>query len=247
MTGSRLARRRGRVRVQEVRLFWRVRAADHSARKVGHCQLKGTGSRSNLAESGLAREAIEPRLLDLLLKKQERRTLGIYIPKTAAEVADGAYRLFKRHGIDARINNVRRMGGGASKEQFLFDEESLRITAILDWELSHIGDFHEDLAYSFDPLFGMRTPSGQHRVGSMFTTDHRVECYQTMTGRRIDATILHWVRVLTSYKLITMNHTSSIVAARDGTNHQNALLAYLSACTAGMSDTLCKRLSEVMQ
>ena len=382
------------------------------------------------AESGLARDAIEPRLLDLLLKKQVRRKLGIYIPKTAEEIANGVLRLFKLHGIDARISNVRRMGGGASKEQFLFDadgavgpeflrcvlrmdpregiietcrrreaqallavaervpvppllcvdgdgetmgqpvmvtgfvggvtkpssgssgpsglgtifgprisaaltpqfiqslvavhathigeaglddfalprlgttdaamwqvnywtkvreldgtaahplltlaetwlydhlpvcsapvllhgdyrmgnflfdEESLRITAILDWELSHIGDFHEDLAYSFDPLFGMRTPAGEHLVGSMFTTDHLVECYQTMTGRSIDAAVLHWYRVLTSYKLIIMNHTSSIIAARDGTNHQNALLAYLSACTAGMSDTLCKLLAEVME
>lgn len=41
-----------------------------------------------------------------------------------------------------------------------------------------------------------------------------------------------------------MNHTSSIIAARDGTNHQNALLAYLASCTAGMSDTLCKTAPE---
>ena len=370
-------------------------------------------------------EAIEPRLLELLLQKQERRKLGPYRPKTAAEIATGLERLFHLRGVEARAVNVRRMGGGASKEQFvfelvgaefppgycgvlrmdpregiietcrrreaqilravagrvpvppmlwvdgdgeamgqplmitgfvpgvtkpssgsggpsglganlgdrigraltpqfigymaevhktdlansglddyaiprpgttdaalwqvnywtkvreldttdcsplltlaetwlydhlpvceepvllhgdhrlgnfLFDEDSLQITAILDWELSHVGDFHEDLAYSFDPLFGSRDRDGTFLVGSMFTTDYLVEHYQEISGRTVNADTLHWYRVLTSYKLITMNHTSSILAARDGTNHQNALLAYLASCTAGMSDTLCNLL-----
>lgn len=125
---------------------------------------------------------------------------------------------------------------------FLFDEASLRITAILDWELSHIGDFHEDIAYSFEPLFGSTGPDGRLMTGSMIATDDLVAEYETRSKRTVDPRTLHWYRVLTSYKLITMNHTSSIIAARDGTNHQNALLAYLAGCTAGMSDTLCRLL-----
>lgn len=31
---------------------------------------------------------------------------------------------------------------------YLFDEESGDVTCILDWELSHIGDYHEDLAWT---------------------------------------------------------------------------------------------------
>jgi aminoglycoside phosphotransferase (APT) family kinase protein len=122
---------------------------------------------------------------------------------------------------------------------FLFDEDTLRITAMLDWELSHIGDFHEDLAYSFEPLFGKRDSAGRLLVGTMLTTDQLLERYQAASGRKVDPEILLWYRVLTSYKLIAMNHTSSICAARDGTNHQNALLGYLAACTAGLSETLC--------
>jgi aminoglycoside phosphotransferase (APT) family kinase protein len=126
---------------------------------------------------------------------------------------------------------------------FLFDEESLEITAILDWELAHIGDFHEDLAYDFEPLFGSRSKDGTFLVGSMFTTDFMIETYQEATGRIVDPRTLHWYKVLTSYKLITMNHTSSIIAARDGTNHQNALLAFLAAVTAELSSTMCDLLS----
>ncbi len=122
---------------------------------------------------------------------------------------------------------------------FLFDEDTLRITAILDWELAHIGDFHEDLAYSLEPLFGIRSAEGELIIGSMFTTGELLERYQAVTGRTVDPQVLNWYRVLTSYKLIVMNHTSSVLAARDGTNHQNALLAYLSSVTAGLSETLC--------
>ncbi len=375
------------------------------------------------------RSAIEPRLLQLLQLKQERRKLGPYIPKTEEEIGDGLERLFAHEGIRGSAKRVRRMGGGASKEQFLFDtdgavdqafaqcvlrmdpregiietcrrreaqalravapvvpvppvlcvdgdglvlgqpamvtgfvsgvtkpsattsgpsglgatmgdlissalipqfidylavihavdlnaaelpdfsvpragttdaalwqvnywtkvreleetdslplltlaetwlydhlpmcdepvllhgdyrvgnflfdEDSLKITAMLDWELSHIGDFHEDIAYSFEPLFGRNLPDGRLMTGSMIATDELVAAYEARTGRVVDQRILHWYRVLTSYKLITMNHTSSIIAARDGTNHQNALLGYLASCTAGLSATLCCLLEEVI-
>lgn len=373
------------------------------------------------------REAIEPRLLQLLHDKHERRKLGPYIPKTAAEIEQGLETLFAQQAVAARPGNVHRMGGGASKEQFvfdlegdvapefsrcvlrmdpregiietcrkreaqvlravhgkvpvppvlcvdgdgaamgqpamitgfvggvtkpsssaggpsglkanmgervsamltpqfidvfanvhavqiagaglddyavprpgttdaalwqvnywtkvreldetdclpvltlaetwlydhlpvcrqpvllhgdhrlgnfLFDEESLEITAVLDWELAHIGDYHEDLAYDFEPLFGSRDEHGTFLVGSMFTTETMIDRYQASTGRMVDPRTLHWYKVLTSYKLITMNHTSSIISARDGTNHQNALLAFLAAVTAELSSTLCDLLSE---
>ena len=118
---------------------------------------------------------------------------------------------------------------------FLFDEASMQITSVLDWELSHIGDFHEDLAYSFEPLFGQRAPDGSLIIGSMMSTDEFLERYQALTGRVVNRATLHWYEVLTSYKLVMMNHTSSIIAARDGTNHQNALLSWLAAVTAGLS------------
>lgn len=374
---------------------------------------------------GVTRQAIEPRLLSLLEAKQARPQTGMYVPKTVDEVVAGLERLFAREAIHARARNVRRMGGGASKEQFvfdlegdippqfarcvlrmdplegiietcrareaqvlrvvaptvpvppvlcvdrdggaigqpamitgfvrgvtkpstatsgpsgvrammgdrvadaltpqfirhlisvhavdlrsadlpdfpiprpgttdaalwqvnywtkvreleqvdswplltlaetwlydhlpvcdtpvllhgdyrignfLFDEDSLEMTAVLDWELAHVGDFHEDLAYNFEPLFGSEREDGELMVGSMIPISYLMEQYTKLSGRVIDEKTLHWYRVLTSYKLISMNHASSIRAARYGTNHQNALLAFLAACTAGMSQTLCKLL-----
>lgn len=384
-----------------------------------------TGGSASEGKTGIDRAAIEPRLLWLLNNKHQRRKAGIYIPKTADEIADGITRLFAKLGIAAKPRNVRRMGGGASKEQFvfdvegavdpafrrcvlrmdpregiietcrrrevqvlravqgkvpvppvfcadtegavlgqpamitgfvagvakpsassagpsglggvmpealakaltpqfvehlaavhavdygaaglddfavprpgttdaalwqvnywrkvgeldgtdplplltlaetwlydrlptcdqpvllhgdhrlgnfLFDEATMQITAVLDWELSHIGDFHEDLAYSFEPLFGQRATDGKLIVGSMMSTDELLARYQALTGRVVDLATLHWYEVLTSYKLIMMNHTSSIIAARDGTNHQSALLAWLAAVTAGLGAHLIELL-----
>jgi len=126
---------------------------------------------------------------------------------------------------------------------FLYDEESLQMTAVLDWELCHIGDYHEDLAYNLDPLFSSRNDKGELVVATMFTEREFLDRYTAVTGRTVDPDILLWYRVLTSFKLIAMNHASSPRAVLNGTNHQNALLGFLSAVTAGLSETACRLMS----
>lgn len=129
---------------------------------------------------------------------------------------------------------------------FLFDEQSLKITAILDWELAHIGDFHEDIAYSLMRIFFRKGHDGEYRVGDMFTRNEFIDEYQRISGRVVNCDLLHWYRVLNCYKLIVMNQTSGMVAARDGTNHQNVLLTYLAPIAAGFSQELCELISGEM-
>ena len=126
---------------------------------------------------------------------------------------------------------------------FMFDDETLEMTAVLDWELAHIGDFHEDLAYSLEPLFCSRDAQGRALIASMMPVDEFLAAYATRSGRTIDPDTLHWYRVLSSYKLAGMNFASGTRAARDGTNHQSALLGFLAACQVGLSATLCKLLA----
>lgn len=125
---------------------------------------------------------------------------------------------------------------------FLFDEETGQITAWLDWELSHIGDIHEDISYNFELLFGVLDEQGNYRVGDMFTTDEYVRRYEAASGRKIDPVKLHWYRVLNCFKLAVMNHASAVRAARDGTNHQDVLLSWLCACSHGIMDEMCRLL-----
>jgi aminoglycoside phosphotransferase (APT) family kinase protein len=125
---------------------------------------------------------------------------------------------------------------------FMFDEDTLEMTAVLDWELAHIGDFHEDVSYSLEPLFCSRDAQGQLLVASMMTVRHYLDGYSERSGRTIDPVVLHWYQVLNSFKLSVMNFASGVRAARDGTNHQSAFLGFLSACHVGLSGTLCRLL-----
>jgi aminoglycoside phosphotransferase (APT) family kinase protein len=125
---------------------------------------------------------------------------------------------------------------------FMFDEDTLEMTAVLDWELAHIGDFHEDLAYSLEPLFCSRDADGHLLIGSMMPVRAFLDGYAQRSGRTIDRQVLHWYQVLNSFKLSVMNFASGVRAARDGTNHQSAFLGWLTACHAGLSGTLCRLL-----
>lgn len=125
---------------------------------------------------------------------------------------------------------------------FMFDEDSLEMTAILDWELAHIGDFHEDVAYSLEPLFCSRNARGEPLVASMMPLRIFLDGYEERSGRTIDRTVLHWYQVLNSFKLSVMNFASGTRAARDGTNHQSAFLGFLAACHVGLSAELCRLL-----
>lgn len=125
---------------------------------------------------------------------------------------------------------------------FMFDEDTLEMTAILDWELAHIGDFHEDVAYSLEPLFCSRDSQGELLIASMMRTDAFLDGYAQRSGRSIDPATLHWYQVLNSFKLSVMNFASGTRAARDGTNHQSAFLGFLATCHVGLSGTLCRLL-----
>ncbi len=121
---------------------------------------------------------------------------------------------------------------------FMFDEDTLEMTAVLDWELAHIGDFHEDVAYSLVPLFCSRDAQGNRLIASMMPERDFLDGYEQRSGRSIDPQVLHWYNVFNCFKLATMNFTSGVRAARDGTNHQSAFLGYLSASGIAIAGTL---------
>ncbi|OAN98979.1 hypothetical protein A8B75_19480 [Sphingomonadales bacterium EhC05] len=122
---------------------------------------------------------------------------------------------------------------------FMFDEDTLEMTAVLDWELAHIGDFHEDVAYALEPLFCSRDAQGQALIASMMSERAYLEGYFERSRRVIDPEVLLWYQVLTGFKLSLMNFASGVRAARDGTNHQSAFLGFLAACHVGLSANLC--------
>lgn len=112
---------------------------------------------------------------------------------------------------------------------FLFDEASGAMTAVLDWELAHVGDFHEDIAYVTQKLFGRVDAEGRFLCCGLFTREDFIARYEALSGRRVDPVTLHYYEVLNAWKSVVHTFATCLRVARAGNNHQDVLLSWLAA------------------
>ncbi|MFW2828934.1 phosphotransferase family protein [Sphingomonas sp. ID0503] len=110
---------------------------------------------------------------------------------------------------------------------YLFDEADGRITALLDWELCHLGDFHEDIAWMLQRLFGSVEHDRQLAAG-LLERGEMIAAYEAASGRKIDRRTLHFYEVFSAYKCIVITMATGVKAARDRHNHQEVLLTWLA-------------------
>jgi len=122
---------------------------------------------------------------------------------------------------------------------FLFDEKTARMTAILDWELVHIGDFHEDLAWVVQGIFGHPDEAGVHLASGLMPRDAFLAAYAQASGRSIDARALHFYEVLGVWKTVILSGATSLRAARNAQSHQDVLLSLLSMAAHRFAAELC--------
>ena len=110
---------------------------------------------------------------------------------------------------------------------YLFDENSAEITAILDWEFTHIGDYHEDLAWTFLRLWS-HSEKGMMLASSLLPSRELAARYTALTGREVDVSILHFYQVFCLYKCSVICLGSGLRAAHEAHNHQDALMSWLA-------------------
>ncbi|HMM13770.1 MAG TPA: phosphotransferase family protein [Parvibaculum sp.] len=79
---------------------------------------------------------------------------------------------------------------------FLFDGEG-DIKAILDWEMCHLGDPLEDLAWAADPLWAFEN---RERPGGMIGRAEAFRIWEETSGLRIDPKALRWWEIFNSLK-----------------------------------------------
>ncbi len=70
---------------------------------------------------------------------------------------------------------------------FLYDEAG-DIHGILDWEMAHLGDPLEDLAWSFNPIWQF----GRGLAGGLLSQDEAVAVWERVSGLTADPVALHW-------------------------------------------------------
>jgi aminoglycoside phosphotransferase (APT) family kinase protein len=129
---------------------------------------------------------------------------------------------------------------------FLFDESQARITAWLDWELGHIGDRHEDLAWSMSRAFGHYAEGGgEFLICGLLPEAEFLNRYEAASGLAVNRAALHFYRVLSAYKAVTIVLAAGYRNARNGKSHQDVLLVWLMGLAAPLLDELRELLEEV--
>lgn len=126
---------------------------------------------------------------------------------------------------------------------YLFNEETGEITALLDWELARIGDFHEDLAWVLMQIFGI-WENGEFRASDLFGREEFITEYERRSGRTVNRTTLHYYDVMSSWKCYIIVAANGLAAARSQHNHQDVLLTFLASATAMFAGDLVRLLSQ---
>jgi aminoglycoside phosphotransferase (APT) family kinase protein len=70
---------------------------------------------------------------------------------------------------------------------FLYDEAG-EIHGVLDWEMAHLGDPLEDLAWGFNPVWEF----GRGLAGGLVPQDRAVQIWERASGLKADPAALHW-------------------------------------------------------
>ncbi|OAO00815.1 hypothetical protein A8B75_17945 [Sphingomonadales bacterium EhC05] len=127
---------------------------------------------------------------------------------------------------------------------YLFEEDSGKITAVLDWELARIGDFHEDLSWVLIQVFGTFDNDGTFRASDLFEREEFITEYEKRSGRTVDRKVLHYYDVFSSWKCYVIVGANGLAAARSQHNHQDVLLSFLSTTIPMFADDLVRLLSQ---
>lgn len=127
---------------------------------------------------------------------------------------------------------------------YLIDEEQRTISAILDWELAHLGDFHDDVAWLTCKVFGHLDEGGRFLVSGLMQRKQFLDRYMQMSGRSIDRKSLHFYEVLNSYKVCVIMLGSAYRTAVEAHNHQNILQTWLAPCGHVFTSEVCRLIDE---
>ena len=127
---------------------------------------------------------------------------------------------------------------------YLFDEQTGQVTAMLDWEMSYIGDFHADLGWLLQPVFGTRI-DGVFRVSDIFAGEADfIAAYEAASGNQVNRKTLHYFKVFNDWKSYVLVSALGMRAAREQHNHQDVLLTFLAATGPMFVADLAKLLAE---
>ena len=137
------------------------------------------------------------------------------------------------------LDRVSIVHGDYRSGNFLFDEASGRITAVLDWERGYLGDRHRDLAWAANRVFGCLAEDGQTFLASgLVPLERFLADYERASGLVVDPERLHWYTLFNAYQVAVAAIGSSHRVVKLGKSHQDILLASTEAVGYGALEIL---------
>ena len=111
---------------------------------------------------------------------------------------------------------------------FLFDPDTAKVTAVLDWELAHLGDYHEDIAWSLQEGYGYHDADGRFHVCGLIEREEFLRRYMERTGFPVDRRKLAYYGVMNCWKSVIIVLATGIRCVIGGKSHQDVLLGWLA-------------------
>ncbi len=110
-------------------------------------------------------------------------------------IAMAAIRWLRRN-VPPPAQKLSLVHGDFRSGNFLYDAAG-EIKAVLDWEMAHIGDPLEDLAWSLDPLWSWPEKS---LAGGLLPRREAIDIWKRASGLAVDAAAFRWWQVFASLK-----------------------------------------------
>ena len=113
-------------------------------------------------------------------------------------VAEAAIRWLQRH-LPEPSTQYALVHGDYRTGNFLYTDDG-RITAVLDWEMAHIGDPLEDLAWSLDPLWSPQPDL----AGRLLPRAKAIQVWEQASGMAVDRDVFRWWQIFASLKALAI-------------------------------------------
>jgi aminoglycoside phosphotransferase (APT) family kinase protein len=130
---------------------------------------------------------------------------------------------------------------------FLFDPDTNRVTAILDWEMSRFGDRHEDLGWTLARIYTAKDDDGTELVCGLATRDWFLRRYAELSGLPIDPERLFFYEVFNELKIAVIALGTGPRNAHERQSHAHlSNLIFAPAgfrCLARLHELLAPRLT----
>lgn len=145
------------------------------------------------------------------------------------------------------LDHVSLVHGDYRAGNFLYDEDSRRITAWLDWELAVLGDRHQDLTWTTGGHFGHFAEDGQTFLASgLMPTEAFYRRYEEESGLSVDPDRLRYYRIYNDFTSCVHMLGTAPRVARGGKTHQDVVVGWLAMIGNVVAGKLCRSLEEVL-